>query len=67
MDYSNCTLIGNKGYISSKVQLELFEIANIRLEVPYKSNQKEWKPTFPFLSKQEKGFKPCSRIYVSSL
>lgn len=51
MDYSNCTLIGNKGYISSKVQLELFEIANIRLEVPYKSNQKEWKPTFPFLSK----------------
>lgn len=35
MDYSNCTLIGNKGYISCKVQLELFEIANIRLKVPY--------------------------------
>ena len=31
------------------MQLDLFESANIRLEVPYRLNQKDWKPTFiPF-------------------
>ena len=49
VDYSNCTVIGDRGYISAQVQLDLFETANIRLEVPYRCNQKEWKPTFiPF-------------------
>ena len=28
------------------MQLDLFETENIRLEVPYRINQKEWKPTF---------------------
>jgi hypothetical protein len=46
---SDCTLLGDKGYISKEVQLDLFETANIRLEVPYRSNQKDFKPTFkPF-------------------
>ena len=38
VDYSNCTLIGDRGYISAQVQLYLFETANIRLEVPYRCN-----------------------------
>lgn len=34
---------------ATSVQLDLFETANIRLEVPYRHNQKNWKPTFiPF-------------------
>ncbi|SDB78032.1 transposase, partial [Bacteroides ovatus] len=38
-----------RGYISKNVQLDLFETANIRLEVPYRLNQKDWSPTFiPF-------------------
>ena len=37
VDYSNCTVIGDRGYISAQVQLDLFETANIRLEVPYLS------------------------------
>lgn len=40
VDYSHCTVIGDRGYISAQVQLDLFETADIRLEVPYRSNQK---------------------------
>ena len=40
--------------ISAQVQLDLFETANIRLEVPYRCNQKEWKPTFPVFAKARK-------------
>lgn len=47
--YHDCSIFGDKGYISAKVQLDLFETANIRLECPYRLNQKNWKPTFiPF-------------------
>ncbi|GAE17208.1 mobile element protein [Bacteroides pyogenes JCM 6292] len=38
VDYSTCTIIGDGGYISADVQLDLFETARIRLEVPYRSN-----------------------------
>ena len=51
---SNCTVIGDRGYISAQIQLDLFETANIRLEVPYRTNQKEWKPTFPAFAKARK-------------
>jgi hypothetical protein len=46
---SDCTLLGDKGYLSKNIQLDLFETANIRLEVPFRTNQKEFKPQFkPF-------------------
>ena len=51
---SNCTVIGDRGYISAQVQLDLFETANIRLEVPYRTNQKVWKPTYPAFAKARK-------------
>ena len=54
VDFSNCTVIGDRGYISTQVQLDLFETANIKLEVPYRSNQKNWKPTFPDFAKARK-------------
>lgn len=54
IDYSHCTLISDRGYIGAQVQLDLFETANIRLEVPYRINQKEWKPTFPIFAKARK-------------
>lgn len=48
-EYHDCCIFGNRGYISAAVQSDLFETANIRLEVPYRHNQKNWKPTFiPF-------------------
>lgn len=46
MEYHDCGIIGDKGYISVEVQLDLFETANIRLETPSRSNQKDVKP-FP--------------------
>ena len=54
VNYSNCTVIGDRGYISAQVQLYLFETANIRFEVPYRTNLKEWKPAFPAFVKVEK-------------
>ena len=46
---ADCSIYGDKGYIGAYVQLDLFETAHIRLECPYRLNQKDWKPTFiPF-------------------
>ena len=47
--YKNCNFYGDRGYIGADVQLDLFETAHIKLECPYRLNQKNWKPTFiPF-------------------
>lgn len=54
VDYSNCTLIGDRGYISAQIQLDLFETAHIRLEVPYRANQKNRKPIYPAFAKVRK-------------
>ena len=40
---SNCVLLGDKGYLSEEVQLDLFETAQIKLEVPMRINQKNYK------------------------
>lgn len=37
-------VLGDKGYLSAEVQKNLFEAANITLEVPYRLNQKNWRP-----------------------
>ena len=44
-EYHDCTILGDKGYLSAPVQLDLFETANITLDVPYKLNQKNWTPS----------------------
>ena len=53
-EYSRITVIGDKGYLSASVQLDLFETSEIRLEVPYRLNQKDWKPTFTPFAKARK-------------
>jgi hypothetical protein len=35
----DCTLIGDRGYLSAEVQLNLFETLNIRLDTPMRRNQ----------------------------
>ena len=32
-EYNDCTILGDKGYLSAPVQLDLFETANITLDV----------------------------------
>lgn len=46
LEYHDCGIVGDKGYLSAEVQLDLFETANIRLNTPARSNQKNAKP-FP--------------------
>lgn len=43
-EYHDCLMLGDKGYLSAEVQKNLFEVANIELEVPYRQNQKNWRP-----------------------
>ena len=52
--YHDCSIFGDKGYISAEVQLDLFETANIKLECPYRLNQKNCKPTFVPFAKARK-------------
>jgi len=40
---SDCVLIGDRGYLSTTQQLDLFETANIILETPMRRNQKNYK------------------------
>ena len=40
---SDCVLIGDKGYLSSEYQLNLFETVNVKLETPKRTNQKGFK------------------------
>ncbi|SIQ98793.1 Transposase DDE domain-containing protein [Chryseobacterium sp. RU37D] len=51
---SHCTLLGDKGYLSSEVQIDLFNYANIELETPKRVNQKDYKPQFYLFKKQRK-------------
>lgn len=37
--YSKCTLLGDKGYLSADIQLNLFETVLIKLETPMRKNQ----------------------------
>jgi len=39
MQISNCTLLGDMGYLSASVQLNLFESVNINLQTPMRKNQ----------------------------
>ena len=43
-EYNDCLMLGDKGYLSTEVQQNLFDVANITLEVPYRLNQKNWRP-----------------------
>lgn len=40
---SDCVLLGDKGYLSSSLQLDLFQTARVTLETPMRKNQKNYK------------------------
>ena len=41
---TDCVLLGDRGYLSETVQLDLFQTVNIKLETPKRTNQKDFKP-----------------------
>lgn len=40
--FKNCLLIGDRGYISKKLQVDLFNYSNIKLSVPMRKNQHDF-------------------------
>ncbi|MEG2064546.1 MAG: IS982 family transposase, partial [Alistipes sp.] len=50
----NSTIIADRAYLSATVQLDLFQRANIRLEVPYRHNQKDFRPVYKPFAKARK-------------
>lgn len=50
---SNCVILGDKGYLSADIQLNLFESVNIKLETPKRINQKDFKP-YPFVFRKSR-------------
>jgi hypothetical protein len=50
---NDCTLIGNHGYLSVKIQLNLFRTCNIEWNIPIRNNQRNNKKTLYFLIKKE--------------
>lgn len=51
---SDCVLLGDKGYLSSEIQIDLFNSVNIELETPKRTNQKDYKPQFYLYKKYRK-------------
>ena len=64
-EYHDCTILGDKGYLSAPIQLDLFETANITLEVPYRLGPEELETTVQGLHEVQKkgrnGFLPTQR------
>jgi hypothetical protein len=53
-DYSDCSIIADKGYLSIDYQSNLFETKNITLQVPMRKNQHDYKPQSYILRKSRK-------------
>ncbi len=51
---TDCTLIGDKGYLSEEMNLDLINSANIKLETPMRKNQKNYKKQAPVFRKHRK-------------
>lgn len=52
--YLHSTFIGDKGYLKAELKADLFTTCKICLEVPYRIDQKAWKPTFAPFKKARK-------------
>lgn len=58
--YQGCMMPGEKGYLCAEVQKNLFETVNISREVPYRLNQKNWRPPRGHISDSANALKPYS-------
>jgi len=51
---NNCTLIADKGYLSSTQQLDLFTTCSIELQTPRRANQKDYQKFSPIFKRTRK-------------
>lgn len=54
LEFSNCSVFGDRAYLSAELKQDLFSSVGIKLEVPYRLNMKDWKPTFKPFAKARK-------------
>ena len=59
MQISDCTLIGDRGYLSAEIQLNLFKTCNITLNTPMRGNQKDYKEQPFVFRKKRKRYRWC--------
>ncbi|MFD1616154.1 IS982 family transposase [Gelatiniphilus marinus] len=53
--FSDCVILGDKGYLSADYQLDLFESKKIKLEVPMRKNQRNYrKQAYVFRKKRKR-------------
>ncbi len=65
MQMSDCALIGDRGYLSADIQLDLFETCNIRLDTPMRNNQKEYKQqAWEFRKKRKRISQLCDQFMI---
>lgn len=50
---SDCVILGDRGYLSKSIQLDLFQTVNIKLETPKRANQKDYNPQ-PFVFRKSR-------------
>ena len=63
----NCTLIGDRGYLSTQVQTDLFNYSNIKLDTPMKATKKLSKAEIYFFRKSRKRIKRYFLNFVTNL
>jgi hypothetical protein len=55
IQYSNCIILGDKGYLSADYQLDMFESKKIKLEIPVQKNQYNYqKQAYIFRKKRKR-------------
>lgn len=52
--FEDVIILGDKGYLNKQIQIDLFNYQNIRLEVPFRKNQKAYVPQPYILRKSRK-------------
>ncbi len=52
--FNDCVILGDKGYLSADYQLDLFTTKNIKLEIPMRKNQKNYKKQAYIFRKKRK-------------
>lgn len=50
---SDCVLLGDKGYLSQEIQMNLFETVSIKLETPMRNNQNGFKK-YPYIFRKSR-------------
>ena len=51
--FENCVVVGDKGYLSTDYQLDLFKNKRIKLEIPMRKNQNNYKKQAYIFRKKE--------------